>query len=199
MLNESELKEIIPSFRETIFNNYKDLERNLNEYAVLFEFNVDDRIKVACKQYLDYFVQFLQDLGIDSCSNTYEQINKILFEVVPKDKTIALSRIKECLILYLNLINNDEIEKVHCYDNIAFIQLKANIHHLKSQLMLAQATIREKELTINMVKDLVDEKHDNKNEKEVEILNGVVTVGSIDCKAFKFNLGQLIKILFRRK
>jgi hypothetical protein len=42
------------------------------------------------------------------------------------------------------------------------------------------------------------ENHAKTDSKELELLNGVITVGELDCKVFKLNLGQLLKLLTRK-
>jgi hypothetical protein len=125
---------------------YDEVEKNIfdKDNSIVFRFSVQKELKTPCKQYLDYFVQFLEDIGIGAHANTYEDMNKLLFEIIPDNKQIALKHIAECLMLYLNLMDNKEIERYDDYNNVAYMQLKANISHLKTQLMLAQATIEQK-------------------------------------------------------
>lgn len=175
----------------------------LNDHYVIFEFDIDENLKIAYKQYLDYFVQFLKDIGIGAKANTYEELNKILFQVIPDDKTVALNNIRNCLSLYLSLVENKEIDAYDDYSNIAYMQLKANIGHLKSQLMLANAIIEQKQVTIDMLRYVTGKETgsliENRKENELELFDGVVTLGEVDCKILKFNLGKFLKILFRRK
>lgn len=170
--------------------------------SCLFEFEFDENIKIACKQYLEYFIQFLKDLGVNAYSNINEKAGKILFEVVPNDKDKALYNIQQCLMTYLSLVDNAEVEAYDNYNNIAYTQLKANVTHLKSQLMLAQATIEQKQVTINLLNCINAKIKENSDivekDNEIDLLKGVITVGEVDCKAFKLNLGKLLKLLFRR-
>lgn len=193
-------------FLEFIRECHKKIHDDLlseHKYSILFEFEFDDNIKVACKQYLDYFIQFLKDLGINASSNTYDDMEKTLFEVIPDNKDIALQNIQQCLMTYLNLANNSEVEEYDSYENIAYMQLKANISHLKSQLMLAQATIEQNQVTIDLLKCLNNELQAPSlpaiDDKEADLFGGVVTVGEVDCKFFKLNLGKLLKLLKRRR
>lgn len=192
--NEEKLMQLL---HEYYLKAHQNLMHKNN--SILFEFEIDNDFMIPCRQYLDYFIQFLRDIGIEAQSNSYEYINKLLFEVIPQDQETALNNIKESLIIYLSLINNPDIETYDAYDNVAYTQLKANISHLKSQLMLAQATIEQKQMAINMMKNIViKDKIEDTNKKEVELLQGVITLGEVDCKVFKINLGQLLKLLMRR-
>ena len=127
-------------------------------------------------------------------------MNKLLYEIIPDNKQVVLKNIADCLMLYLNLTDNKEIDEYDDYHNIAYMQLKSNICHLKSQLMLAHATIEQKQITIELMKNEIKriESDVKRDSKDFEFLNGVVTVGGLDCKVFKINLGQLLKLLTRK-
>ena len=103
-------------------------------------------VKVACKQYLLYFVQFLSDLGIEANSEIRDEAGQVLFAVMPKDKDEALDKIRGALEVYLCLPSG----KLAASGNepIEIQRLTANILHLQSQLMLAQATIQHKDAAI---------------------------------------------------
>ncbi|WP_155738369.1 hypothetical protein, partial [Clostridium saccharobutylicum] len=124
-----------------------------NIEGISFEFNLNESIKTAYKQYLVYFVQFLEDVGIDSESEMKSEADRILFRVIPKDKTVALKNIRDLLNIYIDFIDNKEIEIYEDYNNLAVSQLKANVLHLKSQLILAQTIIEQKQITIDLLKN----------------------------------------------
>lgn len=66
-------------------------------------FSFPEYIRIPCKQYLIYFVQFLQDLGISTVSNMQEESGRVLFSVTPVDSVEALNKIREALTIYLSL------------------------------------------------------------------------------------------------
>ncbi len=181
---------------------YDEVEKTIFDKgsSLFFEFSIPKEFKIPCKQYLEYFVQFLADIGMDTHANLYEEVNKLLFEIIPDNKQVVLKNIADCLMLYLNLTDNKEIDEYDDYHNIAYMQLKSNICHLKSQLMLAHATIEQKQITIELMKNEIKriESDVKRDSKDFEFLNGVVTVGGLDCKVFKINLGQLLKLLTRK-
>lgn len=181
-----------------IFKESNELLGHRNQDVAYFEFNIDDSIKVACKQYLVYFTQFLEDIGISAKSEIKDEINKILFEVVPNDKTIALKKIKECLEVYIQLIDCQEIQVYNDYTNVAIMQLKSNIAHLNSQLMLANTIIEQQKISIGLLADakvrlIEDEK------EEICLLGGAIKIKEMEWKGVSVNPARVLNLLHRKK
>jgi CheY-like chemotaxis protein len=119
------------------------------EDSLVTLFRFPPGIRSCCSQYLLYFVQFLEDLGIKADSEIKEDAGRILFSVTPADGTSALGKIKEALEVYLDLPRNPEFNATADeFSDIAVSQLKANVFFLKSQLELAQAMLETKSATI---------------------------------------------------
>jgi hypothetical protein len=67
-----------------------------NSLAELFDF--PGEVKTACTQYLQYFYEFLKDVGIKAKVNVTEQDSgETLFSVTPENKDAALENIREAL------------------------------------------------------------------------------------------------------
>lgn len=195
------LKNEIDIFMSQIIEIFQESHESLkssSHNSVYFEFNIDDSIKVACKQYLIYFTQFLQDMGINAKSEIKDEINKILFEVVPENKTVALKKIKQCLEIYIQLIDCKEIQAYNDYTNIAIMQLKSNIAHLNSQLMLANATIEQQKISINLLKEakvkLIEEE-----KEEICLLDGAIKIKDMDYKGISISPAKILNLLHRKK
>jgi hypothetical protein len=106
-------------------------------------------VKTACAQYLTYFIQFLEDLGVKADSEIKENAGRVLFSVTPKDGPSALGQIREALDAYLRLPRNPEFGSESAeFGGVAVSQLKANVFFLHSQLALAQAMIEAKDARI---------------------------------------------------
>jgi hypothetical protein len=106
-------------------------------------------LRVACGQYLLYFVQFLEDLGIGVDAEIKEDVGKVLFSVTPKDGPAALGKIKEALEVYLDFPRNPGFSAAAGqFVDPSVVQLKANVLFLQSQLALAQAVLETKNATI---------------------------------------------------
>lgn len=114
------IKEIILDLEEDIKFIHKSTVENLRKKflpdLIKSEFNFPEEIKYSCKQYLEYFAQFLKDLGVNTTSNLKEESGKVLFSVTPTDDIEALDKIREALEIYLRLpsspliSNSQEIE-----------------------------------------------------------------------------------------
>lgn len=118
-----------------------------NSLTTFFSFS--PAIRTACEQYLLYFIQFLDDLGIKADAEIKEDAQRVLFSVSPADGPTALVQVREALDLYLQLPGMpDSVTSTLTHPNVASQQLQANIFHLKSQIMLAQATLTAKDATI---------------------------------------------------
>lgn len=125
------------------------LKSKIKNDSLITYFKFSEEISVSCQQYLIYFTKFLKDIGIDAYAEIQEQSSgTVLFSVTPKDETQALSQIREALDIYLNLPRNNSISPMNPTFDLASQQLAANIYHLKSQLLLANAIIQQKDSTI---------------------------------------------------
>jgi hypothetical protein len=112
-------------------------------------FAFPEPLRSACEQYLLYFTQFLRDLGIDAEAGIREEAGQVLFTVRPADGVSALGRIREALTVYLDFPSNPEFgSTVAEAGDVAARQLQANVLHLQSQVVLAQALLQAKDTTI---------------------------------------------------
>ncbi|MBM4841820.1 hypothetical protein HYO55_22325 [Vibrio parahaemolyticus] len=120
---------------------------------VLIELNLEPEIRTPCEQYLMYFTQFLQDLGVQAKGEITHSEDITLFSVTPDSKEHALSVIANCLAAYLSLPSEFEKHRSSLVQqDVALMQLEANIMHLKSQLMLANSIIEAKDTSIQNLK-----------------------------------------------
>ncbi|WP_099469974.1 hypothetical protein [Konateibacter massiliensis] len=167
--------------------------------SINFEFSVSNDIKIACEQYLTYFIQFLEDLGVQANSKISSESQKILFSVLPNDPDIALENIKEALDVYLQLpMYIDESNTLNKND-VAVLQLQSNISHLNSQLALAKATMIAQEKTIAALELISTEKIKNaENKNEEKILNGLLTITEYEKKCIKINIPEILRTLKRK-
>ncbi len=133
----------------------------------VFDFPKDS--KTACEQYLLYFAQFLQDLGINATSNLKEEAGKVLFSVTPTDDKEALDKIREALAVYLNLPSSPIV-----YDeSFAAMRLQQQIENLQhaqkmavrelqftEKLLVAQfGTIQEKNIIISQKDSVIEQQN----------------------------------------
>lgn len=183
-----------------IFYNLK--ENNLNN-ELLSVFSFPQEIKQACEQYLIYFSKFLQDLGIEVVSKIDSQTKTTFFTVIPLDSGEALINIKKLLDIYLSIPQTNDLETYSLnYNDVSVQQLMANVYHLKSQLILANSIIQNKDATIESLKLttlhqnlIIDSKKSSNEEKAID---GLVTIGEFEWKGLKVNLAEVFRRLKRK-
>lgn len=151
------MDDLIAFLRDVHEATERRLVSNLNRGSLVTFFDFPPAVKAACEQYLQYFIQFLDDLGIEADSQITSEAGRVMFSVTPRSGVEALASIQEALQVYLKIPNHPaNISGFYVNSDVAVMQLSANVMHLQSQLMLAQsmhqlnqATIQAKTETIN--------------------------------------------------
>ncbi len=210
--------DLISEHQRTLINIHEVVEPLIRaksyENTFLGVFNFPEALKIPCEQYLLYFAQFLQDLGINATSNLTEEAGKVLFSVTPTDDIEALDKIREALAVYLNLPSSPIV-----YDeSFAAMRLQQQVENLQhsqkmavreiqlnEKLLLAQSDmIREKNVTISQQQSII-EKLSNKsimidsaeNKEELEEVYKGIKVGKseslIKWLGLHLNLATVIK------
>jgi hypothetical protein len=207
------LEQSINDVLDTTFLEVDNIIKETNQYlgsiidnqSVISFFNFPDSIKGPCQQYLMYFAQFLKDLGINVETEIKEQAHSTLFKVTPNDKNEALDKIKEALEIYTNApaLNDLQFQNMNNGD-IAFMQLQANVMHLKSQMMFANTALQMKDATIEalqlsnyQLKAMVVANRE-KGSQEADVIPGIVAVKKYDGKWFSVNLPEVLNRLKRQ-
>jgi DNA-binding CsgD family transcriptional regulator len=132
-----------------IYANRYILKQDPVSNSVVTQFEFPESVKVACEQYLLYFVEFLKDIGIDVTADLQEDAGQVLFSVTPRDKDEALDNIREALEIYLRLpLNRNTAIVVSPETSIEVQKLSAQLGLLQMQFQLANATIQQKEIAI---------------------------------------------------
>jgi hypothetical protein len=178
--------------------------------SVAVTFDLPEEVRVPCEQYLLYFVEFLRDLGVNATSELKHQAGKALFTVTPTDTQEALGKIRTALEIYLTLPSSP-IRDIPADSGVEIQKLVANLHYLKSQLALSQATLEAKNATIqaqqltievqraapgDVVRESVIEitPAASKIEKE-DLLGGTLSITKYQGKGFEINLPEIIRRL----
>lgn len=178
--------------------------------SIVYSFNFPPEIAISCEQYLQYFIQFLRDLGVEATSELRHKAGEVLFTVTPVDERDALDKIREAMSIYLELpkspVSND------MENEIAVQRLEMAVHRLQGELKLAAAEIRANNTTIeaqrlmldvqkkmlsgeimtNAVKDITP-----KPEADEPILGGLITLSTIG-KGIKINFAEMFRKLKRQ-
>jgi hypothetical protein len=180
---------------------------NIDKNTLTTFFHFPEHIRVACKQYLVYFAQFLLDLGIEASTELKDDGGQTLFKITPIDKSEALSNIREALDIYLNAPGSTELALYEpISDDAAVIQFQGNVMHLKSQLMFSNAAIQMKDATIEalqlsnyQLRSLLNDRDSADKPKDTEdIFEGVLAVTKVETKGISINLPEILRRLKRR-
>ena len=185
-----------------------DKKFKLDVYSTFFNFPLE--LKVACTQYLVYFAQFLIDLGIEVQTEIKDTPQGTFFSVIPQNKKDAIGNIKQLLNDFINAPGFDQFDiEISYQHNVAAIQWQANILHLKSQISFANTQIQMKDAIIQMKEATINslnlsnyqlsEKIATGNKKDEEqIIDGILSVTSVEKFGGKLNLAELYRRLKRR-
>jgi hypothetical protein len=100
----------LEKLKEVHFIALEILDNKYPSEGITVWYQFPNEIRTVCNQYLMYFAQFLEDLGISAETSLKEQANQVLFTVTPKDKKQALDEIYKALAIYIEA-SNEEISK----------------------------------------------------------------------------------------
>ncbi len=198
-------RESIDVFRELINNAEASLieESNIDKLATFFEF--PEEIRAICEQYLIYFSTFLRDLGVEATVEIQENKQRTFFFCTPIDKNEGLKRIKDALDIYLNLPGQSNLPQTPGdFNDVSVVQLVSTIYHFKSQILLLESVVQNKNATIEALsianfqyRQLIETNKKNEPKGE-ELFGGLVTVTEYESKGFKIDLPKLFKMLKRK-
>ena len=187
------------------------LMARLRQDSVVTYFDFPEEVRVACEQYLLYFVQFLKDLGVEATAELQHEAGQVLFAVRPADREQALDAIRTALETYLQLPSNPISDSPGVEYEIAIQRLAANIDHLKGQLRLARAelqlagaTIQTQQVTISRLlgDGVIGESLKNitprpKDEDKGYVIWDIFIIKNYEGKGFEIKLPELFR-KFRR-
>lgn len=96
-LIKDEIRRCGQILKSTIEDTEKLLAATARKNSVTTFFSFPPGVKTSCEQYLLYFVQFLEDMGIRADAEIKEDAQKVLFSVTPADGPSALEQIRQAL------------------------------------------------------------------------------------------------------
>lgn len=207
--NKLVLEDIIGSkldiIEECIMNIHVSILNQLDNEILSVYFRFPEEIKSACNQYLIYFGQFLSDMGIEARTEVKEEVEGTLFRVLPNSQSDAIENIKNALDIYIGATSKEGYQIISTSDSydVSIAQWKANILHLKSQLMLAESVLQMKDATIESLKlsnfqynKLLEAQ--SKSIDQEKIVGGLVKIKEYDGNGFSIDLPSIIRKLKRK-
>lgn len=207
---------LIAFVREVHEATERTLAASLKRGSLVTYFEFPPAIKIACEQYLQYFIQFLDDLGIEAESEISSEAGRVLFSVTPVSGEEALSTIKQALAAYLDLPSAPDTGGFDLTADPAATQLRANILHLQGQLMMAQGALQLSQATVRMqathlsmfqsaqlqtnVPQLrqIEQPHENPRPNSEPLFGETVKVTPLKIKGVEIDLPELLRQLKRK-
>ena len=129
------------------------LIKELAPNSLINIFQFPDEYKNICSQYLMFFGEFLNNIGVSANLAVETKNDHVILSVEPYDQNEALSTIYQALSTYLSLPVANYKEAITPTDgdlaHIKIQQLFAVVDHLKSQLRLQEALVSAKERHIS--------------------------------------------------
>lgn len=186
------------------------LDEELAKDSVVVHFDFPPEIKVACEQYLLYFVQFLEDVGVEATAELHHEAGEVLFAITPAEKDEALDKIRAALDTYLRLAASPVNSASVLITEIEVQRLSANIQHLQGQLTLAHAVLQAKDATIQLQQTTIAQQRQMltgeivfESMKDVtpkpkdaeEVLGGLAEITKYEGKGFNLNLPEAFRRL----
>ena len=157
---------------------------------VVSKFSFGENIQYVCTRYLQYFIEFLKDMGIEANSSIRQSGRDILFSVEPVSADIALEKISKALAIYLKLPDLDIQSLESSFDDpfveLKFEKLRSEIAKLKADISMQKALIKyqgemiskssalTKELPSECLKKIIV---NNKDEEPETYLGGAIKLG----------------------
>lgn len=186
--------------------------------SVVAFFDFPDAVRVPCEQYLLYFAQFLKDLGLEARTELQHEAGRVMFSVIPTSENEALDRIREALAVYLQLPDGANLNSSPAFiPEIHVQQLAANIQHLRGQLILAQAIIQQKDLSIQHLQatvnlqsmtitpdvvqtslQMVETAGKSNHAEDEKLLSGMLTITKFKGKGYEIDLPEMYRRLKER-
>lgn len=178
------------------------LAAEARKHSLVYWFDFPEGMREPCSQYLLYFVQFLEDLGIGADAELNRTASRVMFSVTPRSRSEALGVVREALRVYLALPAIPGAQALMTGD-VAHRQLEANVLHLRAQLEFAAAVNQAKEQTIRAL-EFANYSADDESRRSVEperaeaVVGEVVKVGTLKKLGVEINLAEILRRLKRR-
>jgi len=196
------IEEIIKPYQNTIEHSIQKTIQSMNETysgnSLEYVFKFPEEVKTYCEQYLKYFAQFLQDLGMNATSSLKDDAGKVLFSVTPANDIEALNKIREALVVYLNLPSSPIVYD-ESFKAMRLEQQIDNLHHSQKmaarEIQLAQRVIESQDKIISEKDNTIFQKDSviNQQNKIIEkITSKSIMVDSLENKEELFEGVEVI-------
>ncbi|WP_064435426.1 hypothetical protein [Pseudoalteromonas neustonica] len=156
-------------------------------FIKIFEFPAE--YKNICSQYLIWFGEFLQNLGIDANVSTNQRKNQTQLIVSPNECPELLTEIEKLFYQYLSLPyaellppeSNLTPQELHAYQAV-----KMQVQHLQTQVQLKDYVIASYQATNTSLMNKISEKDSElllinslKDENKFEVFGGILAINKV--------------------
>ncbi|WP_421269486.1 hypothetical protein [Aeromonas veronii] len=172
-------------------------------------FNFPKEYEVICSQYILWFGELLSTLNINANVTTEIQEGKTSIIVSPNDAPELLEEIERLFYQYLALPYSEYLPRdmdTSSYIEKATSQLLYNqVENFKLQIQMKESMLQLKDATISSLV-FENQKKDSellllksiKNQDELKIFNGAITVGEFKWGAVKINFKKIADIFTKK-
>jgi hypothetical protein len=184
-----------------IRNKSKDL------FVKIFEF--PKHYESICSQYLIWFGEFLQNIGVDASVSAENNNGQTSIIVSPKYASKITDNIEMLFYQYISLPYSEYLPALDAgisTENKFKVQmLTSQIENFKSQIQMKDAVIEMKDISIMNLKESYEKKNSElmliksmKGSKDIEIFDGSFSLGEIKWGSLKLNPRKLLDKIKRK-
>jgi hypothetical protein len=151
--------------------------------------------RTSCIQYLQYFADFLTDLGVKAKTAVIPEDDYTLLKVTPEDKTVSLQKIHDALEIYLELPKSSQVYAENENNKLRELKYIQQVRDLEAKLTTTQIqmgyekALSDKDKTIIQMLALFNDsliedktKLQTKEDNKKEIGKGIIKLGKIKFK-----------------
>lgn len=192
--------DIIEEVIESVFQAYKkttsEIISQMDTDAFIFTLtDFPPEFRTACIQYLQYFADFLTDLGVEAKTSVLPEDDHTLLKVIPEDKTISLQKIHDALEVYLELPKSSQvfaeneknkIREMKYIQQVRDLEAKLNTYYMLSEKDKELADKDKKIIQMlalfndSLMEDKAEAK--KKDDEKKSLIKGVVKLGKLKIK-----------------
>lgn len=198
-----QLSDLIIQFKEIYQSLLVRLIKNRSKDLFVKVFEFPQEYESICSQYLIWFGEFLQSLGINASVSTENYDNQTSVIVAQKDAKELTDRIEILFYQYLSFPYSEYLPAANTDVSVEGkfkIQMLTNqVEMFKSQIQMKDAVIEMKEISLMNLKESYDKKSSElmliksmKNSEDIEILDGSFSLGEFKWGALKLNPKKLL-------
>lgn len=193
---QSQIEQVIDKYRKISEELASYLSNDDIKHHLLRVFNFPKGYQHICSQYLVWFGEFLESVGISALISVNQHSHGTEIVVSSEHTEQMFHQIEVLFTQYLSLpyaeflpASNYEPSPEHQF---ILTQLQTQISHYKAQLEMKSASLQMKDTTIQSLQNQLLLLESMQGSEEVELLGGVVKIGEIEWGPIKISPKKLL-------